>query len=69
MVAPALAAAIVAGIMFWLVVGGDPAELVERGLHGVLVALALPALQRLDPLALDLGVGGEDAAVGTRGQR
>ena len=50
-------------------VGGDLGQLGERRLDRVLVALGLPGLERLDPLALDLGVGGEDAAVGARRQR
>ena len=37
----------------------------DRGL----VALGLPLLERLAALALDLGVGGQDAAVGAGGQR
>ena len=35
----------------------------------VLVALRPPLLERVDPLALDLGVGGEDAAVLAGGER
>ncbi len=55
--------------MFSLLDRGDPRQLVERGPHRRLVALGLPGLERLDPLALDLGIGGEDAAVGAGGQR
>ena len=50
-------------------VRGGGRELAERLLDGGLVALGLPALERLAALALDLGVGGEDAAVGSRRQR
>src|SRR5439155_11785244 len=40
----------------------------ERLLRGGLVALRLPPLERLAALALDLGVRGEDAAVGARSE-
>ena len=49
--------------MFALSSRGGGGELLQRGVDGALVALGLPLLERLDPLALDLGVGGEDAAV------
>ena len=69
MVAPALAASIVAGMMFAVSSRGGLGELLEGGVDGRLVALGAPLLERLDPLALDLGVGGEDAAVLAGGQR
>ena len=50
-------------------VAGGLGELLERRVDGALVALGLPLLERLDPLALDLGVGGEDAAVLAGGER
>ena len=56
-------------MMFALSSRGGLGELLERGVDGGLVALGAPLLERLDPLALDLGVGGEDAAVLAGGQR
>ena len=69
MVAPALAASIVAGMMFADSSRGDLGQLLEGAIDRVVVALRLPALERLADLALDLGVGGEDAAVGAGGER
>ena len=50
-------------------VGGRLGQLLERRADLGLVALGAPALERLDALPLDLGVGGEDAAVLSVGQR
>jgi hypothetical protein len=48
--------------MFALVASGL-GELLERGIHRSLVALRLPLLERGDPLALDLRVRRQDAAI------
>ena len=70
MVAPARAAAIVAGMMFSRVVAGDAlASSASACVDGGLVALGPPALERRAPLGLDLRVDDEDAAVGVGGQR
>ena len=50
-------------------VARDLGELRQGPVDGGLVALGLPALERLHALALDLGVGRQDAAVGAGGQR
>ena len=50
-------------------VAGGLGELLERRVDGALIALRAPLLEGGDPLALDLGVGGEDAAVLAGGER
>ncbi len=66
---PAFAAAIVAGMMFTLS-SAAAARRSSSALSTALgVALGLPLLERLAPLALDLGVGRENAAVGAGGER
>ena len=47
-----------------LVAAGDPRELRERGVDPRLVSGSAPAGDRLALLGLDLGIDGEDAAVG-----
>ncbi|MEY2432108.1 MAG: ethylmalonyl-CoA mutase [Acidimicrobiaceae bacterium] len=42
---------------------------IRRRVDRALVAARLPSSERLDPLPFDLGVGGHDAAVGTRRER
>src|SRR4029453_15523062 len=50
-------------------VAGRVGKLLQRGVDRRLVALCAPLLEGSNPLALDLGVGGEDAAVLARGER
>ena len=50
-------------------VAGGFGERGQGGLDGAGVAARLPFLERLDPLPLDLGVRGEDAAVVADGER
>ena len=69
MVAPARAAAIVAGMMFSLGRGRPGASSASAASHGGLVALGAPLLQRRAALGLDRRVDDEDAAVGVGGQR
>ena len=59
-VAPARAAAIVAGMMFSPSSRGDPRELRERLVDRGLVALGAPALERRALLGLDLRVDHQD---------
>ena len=55
--------------MFALSSRAASASFSRAGVDGALVALGAPLLERRDPLALDLGVGGEDAAVLAGGER